>query len=78
MSDQFEEALYQVNEAIEASRYMGSMELIGQLYYQKGECLEKLEYSSDDIKEVYKKASFFFDLLDLHSYKETLLKKRSI
>ncbi|PGK44806.1 transcriptional regulator [Bacillus anthracis] len=76
LSDQFEEALYQVNEAIEASRYMGSMELIGQLYYQKGECLEKLEYSSDDIKEVYKKASFFFDLLDLHSYKETLLKKK--
>ncbi|PFJ17500.1 transcriptional regulator [Bacillus cereus] len=76
LSDQFEEALYQVNEAIETSCHMGSMELIGHLYYQKGECLEKLDYSSNDIKEVYEKASFFFDLLDLHPYKEALLKKK--
>ncbi|MGE7882640.1 helix-turn-helix domain-containing protein [Bacillus sp. NPDC094077] len=76
LSDQFEEALYQVNEAIEASCHMGSMELIGHLYYQKGECLEKLDYSSNEIKEVYEKASLFFDLLDLHSYKGALLKKK--
>lgn len=76
LSNHFKDALYQLNEAIETSCHIGSMELIGHLYYQKGECLEKLDYASNEIKEVYEKASLFFDLLDLHSYKAAVLKKK--
>ncbi|MDM5190978.1 helix-turn-helix domain-containing protein [Bacillus sp. DX4.1] len=75
LDEQYEEALYQVKKAIETSCRISSMTLIGQLYYQKGECLEKLGYAEQDIRVAYEKALFFFDLLELHSYKNTLLKK---
>ncbi|WP_459502027.1 helix-turn-helix domain-containing protein [Bacillus sp. C1] len=77
LSNEHGKALQQVDKAIETSRCIGSMKLLGQLYYQKGECLEKLAYPPSDITLVYEKALLFFDLLDLHSYKETLLKKRT-
>lgn len=77
LSDEYEKALQQVEKAVETSRSIGSMKLLGQLYYQKGECLEKLTYPLSEIACVYEKALLFFDLLDLHSYKETLLKKRT-
>ena len=51
------------------------MALIGQLYYQKGECLEKLEYDRAEIEDAYKKACFFFDILEIHALKEALVKK---
>ena len=53
------------------------MALIGQLYYQKGECLGKLEYDGAEVEDAYKKASFFFDILEMHSYKEALVNKIS-
>ncbi|HDR7792668.1 TPA: helix-turn-helix transcriptional regulator [Bacillus luti] len=76
LDNQYEEALYQGNKAIEISCQINSMALIGQLYYQKGECLEKLEYERAEIEDVYEKAYFFFDLLEMHAYKEALMKKR--
>jgi hypothetical protein len=51
------------------------MALIGQLYYQKGECLERLEYDRTEIEDAYEKACFFFDILGIHAYKESLIKK---
>ena len=75
---QYEQALKQVDKAIETSCRIGNMTLIGQLFYQKGECLEKLGHSEDDSKIAYEKALFFFELLDLHSYQNTLLKKMNI
>ncbi|KEK25527.1 helix-turn-helix domain-containing protein [Bacillus gaemokensis] len=75
LDERYEEAFYQVRKAIAISCRINSMALIGQLYYQKGECLEKLGYAEEEIKGAYEKALFFFDLLELHAYKETLLKK---
>ncbi|HDX9579500.1 TPA: helix-turn-helix domain-containing protein [Bacillus pseudomycoides] len=76
--EQYERALYQVEKAIETSCSIGNMTLIGQLSYQKGECLEKLGHSEDEIRTAYEKALFFFELLELHSYKNTLLNKLNI
>lgn len=59
LDNQYEESLYQVNKAIEISCRINSMALIGQLYYQKGECLGKLEYDGAEVEDAYKKASFF-------------------
>ncbi|HDR6309349.1 TPA: helix-turn-helix transcriptional regulator [Bacillus cereus] len=75
LDNQYEEALYQGNKAIEISCRINSMALIGQLYYQKGECLEKLGHEETEIEDAYAKACFFFDLLEMHAYKEALLKK---
>ncbi|HEF1869862.1 TPA: transcriptional regulator, partial [Bacillus cereus] len=62
LDNQYEEALYQINKAIEISCRINSMALIGQLYYQKGECLEKLGYDEVESEEAYEKAYFFFDI----------------
>lgn len=75
LDNQYEEALYQINKAIEISCRINSMALIGQLHYQKGECLEKLECEGTEIEDAYGKAYFFFDLLEMHAYKEALVKK---
>ncbi|PEI87727.1 transcriptional regulator [Bacillus pseudomycoides] len=75
LDERYEEALYQVTKAIEISCRINNMSLIGQLQYQKGECLEKLGNAKEGIQEAYEKALFFFDLLELHEYKDTLLKK---
>ncbi|CAM4138290.1 XRE family transcriptional regulator [Bacillus cereus] len=75
VDNQYEEALYQINKAIEISCRINSMALIGQLYYQKGECLEKLEYDRAEVEEAYEKACFFFDILEMHPYKEKFMKK---
>ncbi|PFV70969.1 transcriptional regulator [Bacillus sp. AFS059628] len=75
LDNQYEQALYQVNKAIEISCRINSMALIGQLYYQRGECLEKLEYDEAEIEDTYKKASFFFDILEMHAYKEAIANK---
>lgn len=77
LDEQYEESLYQVNKAIEISCQINSMALIGQLYYQRGECLGKLEYDGAEIEDAYKKASFFFDILEMHAYKEALANKIS-
>ncbi|ENQ3107108.1 Helix-turn-helix domain-containing protein [Bacillus sp. 491mf] len=78
LDDRYEEALYNVEKTIETSCQNSNMTLIGQLFYQKGECLEKLGHSEDEIRIAYAKALFFFELLDLHSYKNTLLNKMKI
>ncbi|CKF47265.1 transcriptional regulator PlcR-like [Streptococcus pneumoniae] len=77
LDNQYEESLYQVNKAIEISCRINSMALIGQLYYQRGECLGKLEYDGAEVEDAYKKASFFFDILEMHTYKEALVNKIS-
>lgn len=75
LDNQYEQALYQVNKAIEISCRINSMALIGQLYYQRGECLERLEYDEAEIEDTYKKASFIFDILEMHAYKEAIVNK---
>ncbi|MGG2094409.1 helix-turn-helix domain-containing protein [Bacillus sp. S13(2024)] len=75
LDEQYKKALHQVEIAIETSCRTSNMTLIGQLYYQKGECLEKLGYSENESRVAYEKAFFFFELLDLHTYKDILLKK---
>ncbi len=60
LDNQYEESLYQVNKAIEISCRINSMALIGQLYYQRGECLGKLEYDEAEVEDAYKKGKFLF------------------
>ena len=78
LDEQYKKALHQVEKAIETSCRTSNMTLIGQLYYQKGECLEKLGDSENESRVAYEKALFFFELLDLHTYKDILLKKMNM
>ena len=59
LDNQYEESLYQVNKAIEISCRINSMALIGQLYYQRGECLGKLEYDGAEVEDAYKRQASF-------------------
>ena len=59
LDNQYEESLYQVNKAIEISCRINSMALIGQLYYQRGECLGKLEYDRAEVEDAYKRQASF-------------------
>lgn len=51
------------------------MTLIGQLYYRKVECLEKLECDRAEIEDAYEKAYFFFDILGNQYIKRINYKK---
>ncbi|MGH0780589.1 transcriptional regulator PlcR [Bacillus cereus] len=75
LDNQYEEALCHANKAIELSCQINSMTLIGQLYYRKVECLEKLECDRAEIEDAYEKAYFFFDILGNHTLKESIIKR---
>lgn len=75
LDNQYEEALCHANKAIELSCQINSMTLIGQLYYRKVECLEKLECDRAEIEDACEKAYFFFDILGNHTLKESIIKR---
>ncbi len=75
LDNQYEEALCHANKAIELSCQINSMTLIGQLYYRKVECLEKLECDRAEIEDACEKAYFFFDILGNHTLKELIIKR---
>ena len=76
LDNQYEESLYQVNKAIEISCRINSMALIGQLYYQRGECLGSWSTMGQRLK-MHIKRQASFDILEMHTYKEALVNKIS-
>ncbi len=60
LDNQYEEALCHANKAIELSCQINSMTLIGQLYYRKVECLEKLECDRAEIEDACEKSLLLF------------------
>jgi HTH-type transcriptional regulator, pleiotropic regulator of extracellular virulence genes len=76
LDNQIELSLSIVEQAIERSCKYKDMSLLGQLYYQKGECLEQLDFSYEEISMYYNKSLFFFEILNLHYYKEIINEKK--
>lgn len=76
ITGKYQESLLHVEEGIRKSINIYSMDLIGQLYYQKGECLEKLGHSHHEISKIYQKAAFFFELLNMDYYREIIETKK--
>lgn len=74
--NEYDSSIQQINRALMLSIQLNNMALLGQLYYQKAECMEKIEGSNDEIAELYRKAYFFFDLLHLDFYKQVSFKKK--
>jgi HTH-type transcriptional regulator, pleiotropic regulator of extracellular virulence genes len=75
-NNQVDLSLSEVNKAIDISCKFNDMSLLGQLYYQKAQCLEELSYPDDSISQFYKKSLFFFELLNLSFYKEIVINKK--
>lgn len=67
-----EQALKIINDAIDQSLNFKDMSLLGQLFSQKGACLEQLNYDSQEISDIYEKAYFLFDLLRMDEYKKII------
>jgi HTH-type transcriptional regulator, pleiotropic regulator of extracellular virulence genes len=76
LDNQIEHSLSKVDQAIEVLRQNRDMSLLGQIYFQKGECLEKLDYPIKDISDCYKNALFFFKLLKLPYYEKVIYEKK--
>ncbi|WP_294751466.1 helix-turn-helix domain-containing protein [uncultured Exiguobacterium sp.] len=68
----YEQALQLINEAIEESLNFKDMSVLGQLYAQKGDCLEKLGATKEQILGAYDKAYFLFELLNMNQYKKII------
>jgi len=71
-----EKALFIVEEAIKISLFEKDMSLLGQLYSQKGECQELLDFSFDEISNSYTKAFLLFDLMDIREYRQIILETK--
>lgn len=74
--NQIELSLTKANQAIDLSCKNHDMSLLGQAYFQKAECLEKLNYNSSEISNCYSKSLFFFKLLNLNYYENIILEKK--
>lgn len=70
-------SLLKTNQGIDLSLKLGNMSLLGQFYYQKGALLEETDACAMDIASAYKKAQFFFDLLELKIYKHILMDNKA-
>lgn len=70
--DDHHNAFDTTTEAINLSLKHRDMSVLGQLYYQKGSILEKLDHPAQEISAEYQRALFFFDLLGLDYYKKIL------
>ncbi|KOP30310.1 hypothetical protein ASF99_09035 [Exiguobacterium sp. Leaf187] len=73
----YEQALQLIDEAIEESLNFKDMSVLGQLYAQKGDCLEKLGATKEQIIGAYDKAYFLFELLNMNQYKKIISSIRS-
>jgi DNA-binding XRE family transcriptional regulator len=74
--EEYASSIQQIDHAIILSIRLNHMTLLGQLYYQKAECMEKLNDSDDQIAALYQKAYVFFDLLHLDFYKQIIAHKK--
>ncbi|WP_214892747.1 helix-turn-helix domain-containing protein [Exiguobacterium sp. H66] len=66
------QALKLIEDAIDQSLNFKDMSLLGQLFSQKGACLEQLNSDIQTISETYEKAYFLFDLLNMDEYKKII------
>lgn len=71
------QALQLIEEAIEQSLNFKDMSLLGQLFAQKGACLEQLNSDKESVSETYEKAYFIFDLLNMAEYKKIIKSAKS-
>jgi len=78
LQEKYDLSLLQNEEGFQLCIENRNMNLIGHLLFQKAECLEKLNYSFQEISMVYQKAHFFFELLNLEYYQNIIKNKKSM
>ncbi|WP_018922684.1 helix-turn-helix domain-containing protein [Salsuginibacillus kocurii] len=65
---EYELILREIEKGIRLCKEHENMSLLGQFFYYKGLCLEKLERSCEEISRSYKQALYFFELLEKEVY----------
>ncbi|AMX00149.1 helix-turn-helix domain-containing protein [Rummeliibacillus stabekisii] len=75
--EDYDLALEVSNRAIERTLQQKSMILLGQLFYQRAECKEKLAFPYYSIAEDFENALFIFKLQGLQVYVNILIEKKS-
>lgn len=72
----YEEAIISCKQGINKSVLLENMSEIGNFYYYLGQCYEKRGFEKREISEAYKKALFFFKILDRKLYYDILIKEK--
>lgn len=72
----YEEAIKNCKEGINKSIQYENMSIIGNFFYYLGLCYEKKNMKKEQITPFYKKALFFFDLLNRDIYLNILKKEK--
>lgn len=72
----FREAKVCIEEGIKLSLQMENMSFIGNFYYYDGLIKENLNYSFEEISDSYKRAEFFFKILNRDKYLIILKKEK--
>ncbi|MFP9128391.1 helix-turn-helix domain-containing protein [Niallia sp. BSM11] len=61
-------SLEHADSGIALTKQKEDISMAGQLYFQRGECLEELDEDLDAVKEAYRKSLFIFELLGNEQY----------
>lgn len=72
----YEDAIKNCKEGIEKSIQYENMSIIGNFFYYLGLCYEKKNMKKEQIPLLYKKALFFFELLNREIYSNILKKEK--
>lgn len=74
---EYEHSIKIIRKGIKESKELENMSLIGNFYYFLGLCFESTNESQTKISKCYKKAEFFFELLERNLYLDIIHKKKS-
>ncbi|SDO22470.1 helix-turn-helix transcriptional regulator [Alkalicoccus daliensis] len=67
-TNQISKSLEVIEQGVASSIEKENMSLLGQLYYYRGQCLEKDDGDEEEIKESYQRALLFFEILNKRAY----------
>jgi HTH-type transcriptional regulator, pleiotropic regulator of extracellular virulence genes len=70
--ERYKESLFHSEEGITISRKNEDMSVLGQLYFQQGDCFEKMNKSYHEIKRSYQNSIIIFQLLKRENYIEMI------
>ncbi|WP_456278818.1 helix-turn-helix domain-containing protein [Bacillus sp. AK128] len=76
MNQQFEQSLYYASEGIIHSVKTEDMSVLGQLYFQKGMALEKLNRSLEEAKNCYQSSYIIFKMLNREGFTEMVVNQK--
>jgi HTH-type transcriptional regulator, pleiotropic regulator of extracellular virulence genes len=74
--EEYENSLSHVQQGIYLSKKIEDISVLGQLFFQQGECFERLSRPLEDISECYKRSMQIFEVLNRNTYIQMLKEQK--